>query len=114
MTTPNIDFSALPTIKSYAATTTGGNVNLTGSGSFYELLPVGVSTIMVGSQQSNLTVHLTTTGSSSARYRSVEVEAGRPATLTNVAAPEGETRYLHIQASQACDVGVTIITYPLT
>lgn len=88
-------------------------MNLTGSGSFYERLPVGVSTVMVGSQQSSLTAHLTTNTGGVYRYRSVNVEAGRPVTLTNVAVPKGETRYLHVQADRAGDVGVTIITYPL-
>ena len=103
----------LPEVRSYAATAEGGNVNLTGSGSIYEPLPVGVSTIMVGSQQSSLTAHLTSGTGGAHRYRSVEVAAGRPVTLTNVAVPKGERRYLNVQAARACDVGVTIITYPL-
>lgn len=100
-------------MRSYAATTDGGHVNLTSSRSFYEQLPVGVSTIMVGSQQSSLTVHLTSGTGGAYRYRSVEVAAGRPVTLTNVAVPKGEKRYLHVWAASAGDVGVTVITYPL-
>lgn len=118
MTTPNInidvDMGALPEIKSYAAATEGGNVNLTGEGSFYLALPEGVSTITVSAAQSSLDVHLATTGSSSARYVSRATSAGQTLALSNVAVPAGETRYLHIRANGACDVGVTIITYPLT
>lgn len=115
MTTPNIniEMGALPEMKSYAATTEGGNVNLTGEGSFYQALPEGVSTISVSAAQSNLDVHLTTTGSSSARYLSRVAEAGKTLVFSNVAVPAGETRYLHIRAGRACDVGVTIITWPL-
>ena len=100
-------------MRSYAATTEGGNVNLTGSGSFYQTLPEGVSTIMVSSQQANLDVHLATTGSASARYMSREASAGQSLVISAVAVPKGETRFMHIRAQSAGDVGVTIITYPL-
>lgn len=103
----------LPEVRSYAATTDGGNVNLTGSGSFYQSLPEGVSTIMVSSPQTTLDAHLTTTGSASARYLSREASAGKSLVISGVAVPKGETRYLHIRATSAGDVGVTIITYPL-
>ena len=108
MTTP---LEGLPEVRSYAATSTGGNVVL-GRNSYPEL-PTGVSTIMVGSQQAALTVHLTTGAGNSYRYRSVSVDAGKTVTLTNVAVPEGETRYLNIWANGSGDVGVTVITYPL-
>lgn len=111
MATPNIDLGALPEIRSYAATTGKGHVTL-GSSAYLEL-PAGVSTIMVGSQQTNLTVHLTTGAGNSYRYRSIPVDAGKTVSLTNVAVPEGETRYLNIWATSTGDVGVTIITYPL-
>ena len=113
MATANVDFGALPEIKSYAAATEGGNVNLTGEGSFYLALPEGVSTITVNGAQSSLDVHLATTGTASARYVSRTTPAGQTLVLSNVAVPAGETRYLHIKANSACDVGVTIITYPL-
>lgn len=113
MTTPNVDvdFGALPEIRSYAATTGNGHVTL-GSSAYLEL-PAGVSTIMVGSQQAALTVHLTTGAGNSYRYRSISVDAGKTVSLTNVAVPEGETRYLNIWALAPGDVGATIITYPL-
>lgn len=113
MTTPNVDFGALPEIRSYAASTEGGNVNLTGEGSFYLALSEGVSTITVSAAQSGLDAYLATTGSASARYVSRTASAGQTLVLSNVAVPAGETRYLHIRANSACDVGVTIITYPL-
>lgn len=118
MTTPNInidvDFGALPEIRSYAATvTSGGSVNLTDSGSSYEKLPVGVSTISVSSPQSNLYVYLTTNSGASYRYLAKEPAAGETVVISNVAVPKGETRYLQIRCDNPCDVGVTIITYPL-
>lgn len=116
MTTPNLnmDFGALPEIRSYAASTEAGNVNLTGEGSFYLALPEGVSTITVSAAQSSLDAHLATTGSASARYLSRTTSAGQTLVLSNVAVPAGETRYLHIRADRACDVGATVITWPLT
>lgn len=113
MTTPDVDFGVLPEIKSYAVATEGGNVNLTGKGSFYLALPEGVSTISVSAAQSSLDVHLATIGSAQARYLSRSVKSGRALVLSNVAVPAGETRFLHIRANGSCDVGVTIITYPL-
>lgn len=114
MTTPDVDFGALPEIRSYAATaSTSGSVNLTDSGSSYETLPVGVSTITVGSQQSPLYVYLTTNSGASYRYLTREIKAGETAVISNVAVPKGETRYLQIRCDSPCDVGVTIITYPL-
>lgn len=113
MAAANVDFGALPEIRSYAVATEGGNVNLTGEGSFYLALSEGVSTITVNGAQSSLDVHLATTGSASARYVSRETSAGQTLVLSNVAVPKGETRYLHVRANGACDVGVTVITYPL-
>lgn len=113
MITPNVDFGALPQIKSYAVATEGGNVNLTGEGSFYLALPEGVSTITVNGAQSSLDVYLATVGSASARYVSRATPAGQTLVLSNVAVPAGEPRYLHVRANGACDVGVTVITYPL-
>lgn len=101
-----------PTTTSYAAATTGGNVNLTGSGSFYQPLPEGVSTLTVSSQRTALTVYLTTGQSSSTRYVTRTSKAGETLVLSNVAVPPGETRYLNVNASGAGDVGVTIITWP--
>lgn len=116
MTTPNIavDFGALPEIRSYAAKSDGGNVNLTGSGSFYERLPKGVSTISVTSQGTGLSVHLATATGVAYRYLTRTAAAGQAVVLSNVAVPKGETRYLNVQTGGAGDVGVTIITYPLT
>lgn len=119
MTTPSInidvDMGALPEIRSYAATTSSaGSVNLTDSGSSYETLPVGVSTISVSSQQSNLYIYLTTNAGASYRYLTKEAAAGETVVISNVAVPKGETRYLQIRCDNPCDVGVTIITYPLT
>ena len=115
MTTANVDFGALPEIRSYAATTsTSGSVNLTDTGSSYEQLPEGVSTISVSSHQSTLWVYLATTGSASARYLTKETTPGTTTVIPNVAVPKGEIRYLQIRCDTACDVGVTIITYPLT
>lgn len=113
MTTPNIDLGALPTTKTYASATTGGNVNLTGRGSFYQRLPEGVSTISVSGHGPSLTVHLTTGTSASTRYHSETAAEGRSLVLSNVAVPSGELRYLHISADGPGDVGVTIITWPL-
>ena len=114
MTTANVDFGALPEIRSYAATTsTSGSVNLTDSGSSYEQLPVGVSTISASSKQSTLWVYLTTNSGASYRYLTKEVAAGETVVISNVAVPKGETRYLQIRCDNPCDVGVTIITYPL-
>ena len=113
MTIPNVDFGALPEIKSYAAATEGGNVNLTGEGSFYLALPEGVSTLTVSSQRAGLTVHLTTSYSGSSRYVTRTVKAGETLVMSNIAVPPGESRYLNIQANGVGDVGVTIITYPL-
>ena len=87
-------------------------MNLTGEGSFYLALPEGVSTITVSAAQSSLDVYLATTGSSSARYHSRTTPAGQTLVLSNVAVPAGETRYLHIRANSACDVGVIIVTWP--
>ncbi|WCZ33667.1 MULTISPECIES: hypothetical protein [Corynebacterium] len=110
----NIDLDALPEIKSYAATTsTAGSVNLTDSGSSYEKLPVGVSTISVSSKQSKLYVYLTTDMGAAYRYVTKEPEAGETVVISNVAVPKGEKRYLQIRCDNPCDVGVTIITYPL-
>ena len=114
MTVPSLNLDGLPTVKSFAASTEGGNVNLTGDGSFYLALPKGVSTITVSAAQSSLDVHLTTTGSSSARYHSRTTPAGQTLVLSNVAVPAGETRYLHIRANGDCAVGATVITWPLT
>ena len=118
MTTPNVNFDvdmgALPEIRSYAATTsTSGSVNLTDTGGSYEKLPVGVSTISVSSQQANLYVYLSTNTGASYRYLTKEPKAGETVVISNVAVPKGETRYLQIRCDTACDVGVTIITYPL-
>lgn len=115
MTTPNVDFGALPEIKSYAATvTSNGSVNLTGSGSSYKQLPEGVSTISVSSHQSTLWVYLTTNAGASYRYLTKETTPGTTTVIPNVAVPKGAVRYMQIRADTACDVGVTIITYPLT
>lgn len=110
----NIDLDALPEIKSYAATvTSGGSVNLTDTSTSYEQLPEGVSTISVSSHQSTLWVYLTTNSGASYRYLTKETTPGTTTVIPNVAVPKGETRYMQIRADTACDVGVTIITYPL-
>lgn len=112
MTTPSFEVASWPTTTSYAASTTGGNVNLTGTGSFYQPLPEGVSTLSVSSQQTELTVHLTTAYSASSRYVTRTTKAGETLVLSNIAVPPGETRYLNLKADGAGDVGVTIITWP--
>lgn len=112
MSTPSFEVVNWPTTTSYAASTTGGNVNLTGTGSFYHSLPEGVSTLTVSSQRTGLTVHLTTSYSSSNRYVTRTVKAGETLVLSNIAVPPGESRYMNIQANGAGDVGVTIITWP--
>ena len=109
----NVDFGALPEIRSYAVKSDGGNVNLTGSGSFYEQLPTGVSTISATSQGAGLSIHLTTAAGGAYRYLTRRAGAGQTVVLSNVAAPKGETRYLNVQTDGTGDVGVTIITYPL-
>lgn len=117
MPTPNlnidVDMGALPEIRSYAAKSDGGNVFLTDSGSFYEKLPKGVSTISATAQGTGLTVHLTTNTGGAYRYLSRTADAGQTVVLSNVAVPKGETRYLNVQTKGTGDVGVTIITYPL-
>ena len=112
MATPNLD--ALPEIRSYAAKSDGGNVFLTSSGGFYERLPKGVSTISATSQGAGLSVHLTTGTGGAYRYLSRNAGPGQTVVLSNVAVPKGETRYLNVQTDGTGDVGVTIITYPLT
>lgn len=114
MTTANADFGALPKIRSYAAKSDGGNVTFPGSRSMYEQLPTGVSTISATSQGTGLSVHLTTATGGAYRYLSRTAAAGQTVVLSNVAVPKGETRYLNVQTNSPGDVGVTIITYPLT
>ena len=113
MTTPNADFGALPEIRSYAAKSDGGNVNLTATKSFYEPLPTGVSTVSATAQGASLSVHLTTDTGGAFRYLTRRAEAGQTVVLTNVAVPKGESRYLNVQTDGTGDVGVTVITYPL-
>lgn len=64
--------------------------------------------------QSNLYVHLTTNSGASYRYLTKEPKAGETVVISNVAVPKGEKRYLQIRCDNPCDVGVTIITWPLT
>ena len=111
MTTP---LENLPEIRSYAATTDGtGSVNLTDSGSSYERLPEGVSTISISSKQADLTVYLSTGTAAASRYVIRDVKAGETVVLSGVPVPRGERRFMQIRAQSAGDVGVTIITYPL-
>ena len=114
MTTPNIDvdFGALPELRSYAARNDGsGLVSLDG---VYTQLPEGVSTITIGSQNTGISAYLSDSPTSSRRYITKKATAGSTATFTNVAVPKGATRYLSATASSAGDVGATIITWPLT
>lgn len=114
MTTPNIDvdFGALPEIRSYAARNDGtGLVRLDG---VYVQLPEGVSTITIGSQNTSIDAHLSDKPTGSARYITKSAKAGSTVTFTNVAVPAGKERYLSANASSAGDVGATVITYPLT
>lgn len=116
MTTPNIDvdFGALPELRSYAATSTNVGVFLT-EGSIYTQLPEGVSMITVTIQEGGGKVHLAKSINYRNRYVTRAAEAGVPVSLSNVAVAKGESRYLNIAADkEGVDVGVTIITWPLT
>ena len=111
MTTPNIELGVLPEMKSYAAKTDGVGLVIFDSG--YIKLPEGVSTITIGSHNTDVTVYLTTSMSSSARYLARSTTRGKTIVLSNVAVPSGQSRYLSATTSGAGDVGVTIITWPL-
>lgn len=111
MTAPDIDFGALPEIKSYAAKSDGAGLVTFDSG--YTALPEGVSTITIGSQNTDVTAYLTDRMSASARYLTRSTTRGNTIVLSNVAVPAGQSRYLSATTSGAGDVGVTIITYPL-
>ena len=114
MTTPNVDFGALPELRSYATTSTSSGVFLTG-GSIYTQLPEGVSMITATIQEGGGTVYLAKATSYKERYVTRVAEAGKPVSLSNVAVAKGESRYLNIAADkEGVDVGVTIITWPLT
>lgn len=116
MTTPNIDvdFGAMPELRSYATTSTSSGVFLT-EGSIYTKLPEGVSMITATIQEGGGTVYLAKATSYKERYVTRAAEAGVPVSLSNVAVAKGESRYLNIAADkEGVDVGVTIITWPLT
>lgn len=113
MTTPNADLGAMPTMRSYADTTTnaGGYARLQ-PGNFYLRLPEGVSTIMLASQGSALSAYLTTERNTTSRYTTAKADAGKSVVFSNVGVPVGAERYLSVQLDKPGDVGATIITYP--
>lgn len=113
MTTPNISIDGLPTIRSFASVSNGSTVVFEGHGPYFEL-DIGVSTVTVTVRNGSGKAHLSTDKSYKARYQSVDIPEGRPVVLTNISRAPGTTRYLNITAdSDATDVGITVITYPL-
>lgn len=111
----DVDLGALPEMRSYAATVpSAGPADFDGTNfPNYVQLPEGVSTISVNSQRSDLTVNLATEPSRSTYYATKEAPAGASVVMSSVAVPKGQTRFLRVDVKTACDVGVTIITYPL-
>ena len=110
-----VDFENLPTITSFAESSTPeGTVRL--SGAMYLQLPEGVSTVSLSSKTSDLFAYLCTMQSASKRFWQTVIAQGETRVIPNVAVPKGAERYLNIRASSGTshDVGVTIITYPLT
>lgn len=117
MTTPNtnIELGALPTISSYAASVTAGSAALL-AGAEYLRLPEGVSTVTATGNSTPIILTVTTRESvaSAATIVVRTAETGQSVVLPNVAVPSGSRRYLRVACKSSGDVGVTIITYPLS
>lgn len=118
MTSPNIDELNLPTVASYTRSRTGaGVINLTGSGSVFLPLPVGVSTIQVtgyGAAKLAISVTKDVTLSSAVAKRDLECSpSGASTVLSGVGRNPDETRFLYLSTTATVDASVVITTFPL-
>ena len=118
MTTPNVDDWKMPTVTSYTSSRTGaGVINLTGGGSVWLPLPVGVNTIQVtgyGNAKITITVASNTSFSATVAKREVECSpSGASTVLSGVGRNPGETRFLYLSSTATVDASVLITTFPL-
>lgn len=118
MTTPSLDDWEMPTVTSYTRSRTGaGVINLTGSGSVWLPLPVGVNAIQVtgyGNAKINITVTSDTNFSATVAKREVECSpSGASTVLSGVGRNPDETRFLYLASTSTVDASVVITTFPL-
>lgn len=108
----------MPTVTSYTRSRIGAGVlNLTGTGSVWLPLPVGVNTIQVtGYGDAKITVSVSTGQSFSGTIARRELDctlSGASTVLSGVGRNPDETRFLYLSSTATVDTAVLITTFPL-
>ena len=102
----------MPTIVTYSIQSKGNGVYFPGGFGSYLPLYSGVQTITATVRNGSGAIHLSTESSYKTRFHSVDMEDGKPVVLSNVARPDGTTRYLSFYSNDdGADFGVMIVKY---
>ena len=102
----------VPEIITYSITAKGNGVYFPGGFGTYLPLYSGLQTVIATVHGGTGSVHLSTEASYKTRFHTVEMENGKPVTLSNVARPEGENRYLSFYSNDdGADFGIMVLKY---
>lgn len=103
---------SMPEIITYSIQAKGTGVYFPrGFGSYLPLF-TGVQTIMATVYGGTGSIHLSTESRYQTRFHSVDMENGKPVTLSNVARPEGQNLYLSFYSNtDRANFGITIVKY---
>ena len=104
--------ASVPQIITYSITAKGASVYFPNGFGTYLPLYSGVQTITATVHGGTGSIHLSTKAGYKTRFHSVKMENGKPVVLSNVARPEGESRYLSFYSNDnGADFGIMIVKY---
>lgn len=104
--------ASMPQIITYSITAKGASVYFPNGFGTYLPLYSGVQTITATVHGGTGSIHLSTEAGYKTRFHSVNMENGKPVVLSNVARPEGESRYLSFYSNDdGADFGIMIVKY---
>lgn len=103
---------SVPQIITYSIKSKGASVYFPNGIGTYLPLYTGLQTVIATVRGGTGSIHLSTESGYKTRFHSVDMENGKPVTLSNVARPEGENRYLSFYSNDdGADFGIMIVKY---